>query len=145
MKVCTVCKEEKELDAFYNMKASKDGKCYRCKVCDNTVRKESRSRCPVTQQGYHRRKLARQYGLDADWYAKTLALQEGKCAICGTTNPLGEGNTTEKLYFSFAVDHCHSSGQVRGLLCNACNRGIGFLQDKAEVLLKAAAYLQKFD
>lgn len=99
MKTCTVCKEEKSLDEFYNLKSSKDGKGYRCRPCDNAARKDSRSRSPVTQQGYHRRKLARQYGLPADWYAVTLAKQGGKCAICGTTNPLGEGNTTEKLYF----------------------------------------------
>jgi hypothetical protein len=40
------------------------------------------------------------------------------------------------------VDHDHETGEVRGLLCAPCNRGIGLLQDKIEVLESAAQYLK---
>jgi hypothetical protein len=76
-------------------------------------------------------------------YDSMLVKQEGKCAICGTSNPVGEGNTTKRLTFAFAVDHCHATGKVRGLLCNPCNRGIGFLKDDVDLLAKAIKYLKE--
>ena len=71
-----------------------------------------------------------------------LDSQNSVCAICGTDNPLGEGNTTTKREFSFAVDHCHDSGKIRGLLCNTCNRGLGFFKDRTDLLGSAMRYLQ---
>jgi len=83
------------------------------------------------------------YGLTQAEFEALLEKQGGKCAICNTTNPVGEGNTTAKRSFSFAVDHCHETGKVRGLLCNPCNRGIGFLKDSPELLETAAKYLRR--
>lgn len=82
------------------------------------------------------------YGLTIADYDRMLAEQGGGCALCETTNPVGEGNVSNKMQFSFAVDHCHSTGKVRGLLCNPCNRGLGFLQDSAKLLRKAASYIE---
>ena len=65
-----------------------------------------------------------------------LAQQEYKCAICNTDKPTGKWKV-------FAVDHCHETGEVRGLLCNECNRGMGLLRDNAELLRKAADYLDR--
>lgn len=64
--------------------------------------------------------------------ASLFAAQDGKCAIClrPETTPL-------------IIDHDHDSGRVRGLLCSACNRGIGMLQDSAEVVSSAASYLTR--
>lgn len=75
------------------------------------------------------------YGMTLGDYKALLEAQGGKCAICGTTNP-GKGTRLH-------VDHDHTSGRVRGLLCNNCNRGIGLLQDSAEVLEHALEYLKK--
>lgn len=63
-----------------------------------------------------------------------LAAQGGKCAICGGTNPGGH---------RLAVDHDHTTGAVRGLLCHACNAGIGKLRDDPALLRVAADYLDK--
>jgi hypothetical protein len=62
-----------------------------------------------------------------------LESQGGKCAICGAT----EG------YNFPAVDHCHSTGKIRGILCDRCNRGLGFFKDNVAILRAAADYLER--
>jgi hypothetical protein len=65
-----------------------------------------------------------------DWQ-KLWDHQEGKCAICG--NKLIKANT----------DHCHKTGEVRGLLCAMCNRALGRFGDSLVLLLAAISYLQE--
>jgi hypothetical protein len=60
--------------------------------------------------------------------------QDGACLICGTDTPMGH-------HKRFVVDHNHSSGEVRGLLCSKCNSGLGCFSDNPHTLLKAAQYL----
>ena len=67
-------------------------------------------------------------------YDKLYEEQHGQCAICGTDTPGGPGER-------FKVDHNHSTGEVRGLLCNNCNRGLGYLKDSPTILSKALTYL----
>jgi hypothetical protein len=69
-------------------------------------------------------------------YLKLLESQLGKCAICRGVE-LRKG---KKIRLS--VDHCHTTGKVRGLLCGNCNRAIGLLKDDSSLLLKAVLYLQ---
>lgn len=78
------------------------------------------------------------YGLTIDEYDTMLLEQNSSCAICETTTPTGKWKV-------FAVDHDHTTGDVRGLLCNECNRGIGLLKDNASLLRKAADYLDSYD
>lgn len=144
MKQCNVCKQEKPLSDFYRSSTYKDGHQYRCKVCDGLARIASRNRdgAVKTRLGYRRRSLKLRYGLTVEQYDAMLLSQGNVCAICGTDNPCGEGNLTAKRSFAFAVDHCHISGNVRGILCNSCNRGLGFLKDSSDILRKAANYLE---
>lgn len=72
------------------------------------------------------------YNLSSDDYTKLYRNQGGLCAIC-LEHP--ESNR-------LVVDHCHSSGDVRGLLCDACNTAIGLLMDSPEVVINAARYLE---
>jgi hypothetical protein len=74
--------------------------------------------------------MRRKYKITGDTYASMLAAQKGVCAICG--------NRQAK---RLAIDHCHETGKVRGLLCTSCNRGIGYLGDSPERLRKALEYL----
>lgn len=69
---------------------------------------------------------ARRYGLVKGEYDTMLAAQGGVCALCGRNDNGGK---------AFAVDHDHSTGRVRGLLCDLCNRGLGWLEtlDAAKV------------
>jgi hypothetical protein len=64
--------------------------------------------------------------------------QDYKCAIC----KISETEIKHKRNTYFAVDHCHSTGKVRGLLCNNCNCILGFINDKTEHLNNAIKYLE---
>lgn len=62
----------------------------------------------------------------------------GCCEICGT--PVKQdGPESERLH----IDHSHTTGEVRGILCRACNQGIGQFKDTAELLDRASAYLRR--
>lgn len=83
--------------------------------------------------------LARYYGLTVAEYNALLRKQGGVCAICGMDEPNSHGRTGKK--FRLSVDHCHSTGRVRGLLCQKCNRAIGLLGDNPILMRKAISYL----
>lgn len=72
------------------------------------------------------------YGIPHGTYAELLAQQGGGCAICGTPEQAGK---------SLHVDHDHKTSRVRGLLCDLCNRGIGYFADDPTRLRAAAEYL----
>ena len=76
------------------------------------------------------------YGLTLVQYEAILKAQDGRCAICGTLRSGGIGRHLH-------IDHDHVTGKVRGLLCNACNKGIGFLGDSPAGLWAAEQYLLK--
>ncbi len=71
------------------------------------------------------------YGITTTVYEQMLAQQSGRCAICHR-EPEGE---------PLHVDHRHSDGVVRGLLCGRCNRAIGLLADDVESVKRALTYL----
>lgn len=79
----------------------------------------------------HRRRLKR-YGLTEEQYADLLLKQNNRCAICST--PIAAGRHCH-------VDHDHSTGKVRGVLCGHCNLMLGHAKDSTDVLLKAVEYL----
>lgn len=97
----------------------------------------------LTDHAYRERQLTRErqwqrkkrfkvvYGISLEDYDVMLERQNGACAICGR-------KPNERL----AVDHCHATGTVRGLLCAKCNSGLAFYQDNPERLLAAIAYLE---
>ena len=72
------------------------------------------------------------YGITEDQYVSAYEQQRGMCAICSTVL------TTETL-----VDHDHSTGKVRGLLCRPCNFALGLFKDNPELLVKAAKYIRQ--
>ena len=84
----------------------------------------------TTRRRSHLRKY---YGLTLEQYDALLASQGGCCAICENPKPEAEK--------SWHVDHDHQSGKVRGLLCGACNRGLGHFKDNPNLLLAAADYV----
>jgi len=78
--------------------------------------------------------IRRTYGITLNDYEKMLKEQGDGCKICGKTEEQ-EGRR-------LAIDHCHSSGEVRGILCSNCNQAIGLLNDDVEVIEKAAEYIK---
>jgi hypothetical protein len=79
-----------------------------------------------------------QFGLTVQEYGEILNRQGNVCAICHKPGTGGNG-----IIRKLVVDHCHKSGFVRGLLCGACNRGLGFFRDNATALESAASYIRK--
>jgi hypothetical protein len=78
--------------------------------------------------------LQRDYGITIDQFNELLEYQNGECAICSADI------TKERRGLN--VDHCHTTGIVRGLLCPTCNMGLGQLGDNLASLEKAVAYLK---
>jgi hypothetical protein len=75
------------------------------------------------------------YGLSAGQKAEMIKAQDNSCAICSYKFGQKIGD--------MHVDHCHSTGRVRGLLCDKCNRGLGYFCDSPDNLRNAAAYLAR--
>jgi len=85
------------------------------------------------QKSYERNnKLKKKYGLSAQDWDNLYDSQLGRCAICLT--PLVESRPH--------VDHDHTNGKVRGILCHTCNPGLGYFKDDVEVLQRAIDYLK---
>lgn len=75
------------------------------------------------------------HGVSADAYAALWAGQGGTCAVCGTARPC------EWVRGNLELDHCHETGEVRGLLCGDCNSAAGRVGDDASRLRRLADYL----
>jgi len=137
VKICKTCKQEKPLELFPRGSGYKGGYRPHCIEC----RRESELKS--FHKNKHKRpydygrdkdiKLKRTYGISYTEYLAILESQNSCCAICGTAN----GRTR-----ALAVDHCHDTGEIRGLLCSNCNTGIGNLRDDIELLQKAIQYLE---
>ena len=112
-----------------------------CMPCYNIQSKIDPTRSVVRKKAkaaYQRRHLTRiqrlrRYGLTPEAFASLSEKQGHVCAICFCL-PLGKRPT-------LCVDHCHTTGRVRGLLCSACNVAIGYLRDDPERLLSAITYV----
>lgn len=85
-----------------------------------------------------RKRAVARYGLTLGQYEKIFADQGGACAICECP----ESDMQYGRLRPLCIDHDHATGEIRGLLCNDCNRGIGFLGDDMSRLERAIHYLQ---
>jgi len=119
-KVCKVCLTEKALTEF-----PKDGR-KTCKDCRNRQIRTYRQSTPELQR---QQKIKQMYGLEPSEY-QALVNSTPHCPICGSEEPL-------------VVDHNHSTGKVRGLICNHCNLVLGHAKDNIETLKNAIAYLEQ--
>lgn len=82
--------------------------------------------------------LQRNYKMSLSDYKGLLLKQNHMCCICN-----GPGFVmAEHHKLKLVVDHCHTTGQVRGLLCHNCNRALGLFQDNAEFCVRASQYLE---
>lgn len=137
-RVCKTCSEEKPFNAFPKNKMYKDGIRPHCIECRRKYEVESfhkhKHKRPYDYLTDKDRKLQRAFGISYQEYLTMLEAQGGCCAICGTSD-------TGKRK-AFAVDHCHHTGKIRGLLCSNCNTGIGNLRDDIGLLERAIEYLR---
>ena len=165
-KVCVTCGREKLLTTdffYYHKKLDKMIWVSSCIVCERKRSKDKQQRMRELHPGkstlwYHsmtdeRRelhrytqyiaKLKRRYKVNEQFIRDIMDQQKGCCAICGQSLPLSDGTKTGVKHF--AVDHCHNTLKVRGLLCQGCNLGIGCLQDSVSTLKKAIQYLEEIN
>lgn len=133
---CTKCGECKTPELF-----GRGSKRTWCKSCHNAYARERYHRDPAAQVARSKRYQANNpsavresylkytYGIDSSTYDSLLALQGGKCACCGSEDTRRMGSS------QLFVDHDHTTGQVRGLLCHPCNSGLGKLGDDLDLAI----------
>lgn len=153
-KVCLLCNLEKPIHKFSRL--SPNGlRQSRCNPCRAIVNKQKLSELPPEERerrrikNLERRKvyvselseaqkrkalLKSKYGISLETFDTLLEQQGNKCALCSGSEPGGKHDI-------FHVDHCHSSGSVRGLLCHKCNIALGFLGDCQTAIQKALDYV----
>ena len=134
MKICNKCKIEKDFSDFHKRSNRPCGYKNICKDCVI----ENRKLKPRTE--YMRNyDLMKSYNITVIEYNVMFELQQSKCGICNKSIKDFEKSKKKHL----CIDHCHTTGKVRGLLCNNCNRGIGLLGDNPEIINNALIYLLK--
>jgi hypothetical protein len=122
-----------------------------CRPCKNLQAKEYAKRNKDKLKAKHERyrrsgrakdvMLQRNYNISLEHYEQMLKAQDGKCAIC--LREESSRHNLSKEIKELSVDHCHTTGKVRGLLCTNCNFGIGKFEDCPELLQKAIEYLNR--
>lgn len=137
-KTCTHCKETRPAEEFYvyNGARSKDGLSGWCRECTKADARERGNRS-YTSLSAKRASLHLLYGITLEEYEHMYQEQDGKCAACG--NP--ETTMMRGKLMMLAVDHSHTTGEVRGLLCQNCNQALGRLQDDPERIRGLLKYL----
>lgn len=142
MKTCIKCQQTKPLTDFYKHRKAKDKLASKCKLCDKAYRlvwaaanrdrlvryRKDNSAKFVEQNKWRYRE--HHYGLTKEMFLVLLEEQGNLCKICGM-----EFNKEPH------VDHCHSTGKVRGLLCGNRNTALGLTKDSTETLGKMIVYL----
>jgi hypothetical protein len=139
MKRCTTCGISKKTSAFGYQKdyKSKNLKVRTsCKACrTEDQKKRYQTRTPEQIEAARDRDLRRLYGIGLDDYNRLFLYQEGRCPGCGKHQ--------SELEKALSVDHRHSDGAVRGLLCSGCNLAIGNVKENSETLMNLASYIKR--
>jgi len=147
-KICRDCGLELELSEFPKAPTNKGGHSTRCKKCLSIYQiKGRRKKYPLKKrrhEGYLTGTkdwkkscyLFAKFGVTLREYNEFLSKQNGKCKICGI--PI------EQCHKMLAIDHDHTTGLIRGLLCQPCNLGLGLFKDNVELLRSAINYLKIF-
>lgn len=141
-RTCNKCRFWKPWESFaINKKGLNDRKSI-CKECSNksqrALAKKRREETPelVSLKRWEKH-VAKQYGMTLEEVDAMQQAQGGRCAICDRLgNPIHKDG---RLY----IDHCHSTGKVRGMLCYYCNALLGLAFDNTEILNSAIKYLKK--
>lgn len=139
---CTRCKQVRPRSDF-SPRAPSGRQTRWCKACYRDRRKQCVTH-PETGEAARRNErdgmLRRVYGIGIAEYDALYAKQQGRCAIC-RQEPNQRGGRGRTTLLSMMVDHDHVTGQVRGLLCNDCNQGLGRFRDDPALLRAALLYL----
>ena len=107
-------------------------KCPKCgKVLPETMFAPNAEYCRICRRDYD---WQYRYGISPEQYLEMYNAQGGKCKICGKELPEGQ---------YLCIDHNKETGEVRGLLCPKCNKGLGLFNEEPENFIKAIEYLKE--
>jgi len=161
LRTCNTCNLEKELEDFHLSIGSVHGRSRKCKSCTHQAQREYRKTESgrtaalngATSHQARRKKefgaalvnhhtnmanIRHKYGLKEAELREMLDNQKGACAICSSDLGTYEVNRPGRVYH---IDHDHTTGQVRGLLCPACNTMLGCMEKHDVSLHSVAEYL----
>ena len=113
MKTCSTCRVEKPLTEFNKNRKFKDNLSNQCRPCAYDSARKNK------------------YGLTPEEYQALKDASGNTCYICGASPGARE----------LDIDHCHTTGKVRGLLCPTCNKGLGLFNDNIALLESTIKYL----
>jgi len=133
-KKCSKCGDMKDLSCFDKRVNRKSGIQSMCRHCRASYPK---NKYPERIRNYD---LLKTYGISSEDFENLLKSQNNCCAICN----INQYELKDRKKKFLCVDHCHESGNIRGLLCDKCNRGIGLLGDDVSNLKSAVNYLSKY-
>ena len=140
-KMCPSCKLNKTFSEFTKSKHTKIGLASWCKKCTNAgslARHHQLMKDPEYREKRRNKSLSDRYiykyGITVEDKLDMLNKQNGKCEICDT----------EIEFSKSKVDHNHLTGAVRGILCNKCNSGLGYLENN-NFLIKAKEYVERYE
>lgn len=133
-KRCSQCGQLKPITTFPKNTRTKDGRRSNCGDCQNGRKRDRYAVRGEDRTEQHRKHLRRTYGLTQAQYTSMLVEQSGRCACClddlaGPRRP--------------HVDHCHTTGRVRGLLCHHCNVALGAVKEDHRRIAALAGYLRR--
>jgi hypothetical protein len=142
-KECSLCRTVKPTSEFNRDRQRSDGLRPQCRSCHNAVKRDTyvyddKLKARLQKHVKNGNKYywhLRRYGIGEAEYLTMLVLQDCFCGICGRDFAEYHGR--------LCVDHDHSTGVVRGLLCLNCNAGIGQLQDDVAIVEQAVTYLKE--
>ena len=131
IKSCSSCKQNKSAQDFHRDKTTKDGLKYTCKVCtgkyiSNLGKTSANAKAGIIKRN-RIKNIQGTFGISVDEYEKLM--ESNTCGICGANDR------------RMVLDHCHSSGKIRGALCANCNIGLGHFKDNVDLLNKAIKWL----
>jgi hypothetical protein len=145
-KTCSRCKKSKALCEYQKDSRAITGLSSKCKCCIKERRQKQKDydrnywklyagrnieKLKERDKSYN---LKRKFNMTIEQYNTLLESQGGKCACCPK-----EKSSNGK---SLAVDHCHVTGKIRGLLCNECNTSLGLLKEDITIMSNLIQYLQ---
>lgn len=122
---CPSCRTHKPVDDFPRNRSTKTGRQTYCKPCYNRKIHEHKQRL---YGGHKNFLLQRRYGITERHLQRIKDEQDGLCAVC-------------RVQPAEHVDHSHTTGKVRGILCFNCNGALGRFEDDPEVMRRAIEYL----
>lgn len=133
LKSCSTCKKILPVASFSKSTAISHGYKSQCRECSAIRFQAWKGKQDIEELRIRDRKsqYRSNYGLDEETINKLIEDRTGICSICGEVHPL-------------VVDHCHTTGKVRGFICSACNSMLGYSKDNKKTLKNAIKYLEDF-